>query len=414
MTKPTILYIIGQLNRGGAEQQLHELLSHSDFNAIVLSLAHGGYWAGPLREKGIPVIELKREGHLELRRLWQTAQVIRKIQPDLIHIALDGRTALYPRLGMILAGYKNPVLAEQRSHPTYYPGWFRRLMPLLNRRVDAIVSTSYSAHEYLVGHRLATEAQSCVIPSGINTARFHDPALREGDWPWPDEWRGKLIVGTVGHLTEAKSPETFIQTAARVRETHPDVRFALIGSGPLEGDLRQLIDMLGVGDTVWLAGERIDALPNSSDDPAVWQRFEFEACTAPGAALLHRAPAWRPHGVRVLISDLMWPADPVPLLSRLAGDAAALTVIQVLADEEESPAPRGACRLEDVESGDYADLMIDTTACAAYAAALARHRESWSTACRACGASFVAVTAEQFAGAGRLTALETCGLLEVV
>lgn len=166
--------------------------------------------------------------------------------------------------------------------------------------------------------------------------------------------------------------------------------------------------------TVWLAGERIDALPNSSDDPAVWQRFEFEACTAPGAALLHRAPAWRPHGVRVLISDLMWPADPVPLLSRLAGDAAALTVIQVLADEEESPAPRGACRLEDVESGDYADLMIDTTACAAYAAALARHRESWSTACRACGASFVAVTAEQFAGAGRLTALETCGLLEVV
>lgn len=258
MTKPTILYIIGQLNRGGAEQQLHELLAHSDFNAIVLSLAHGGYWAGPLREKGIPVIELKREGHLELRRLWQTAQVIRKIQPDLIHIALDGRTALYPRLGMILAGYKNPVLAEQRSHPTYYPGWFRRLMPLLNRRVDAIVSTSYSAHEYLVGHRLATEAQSCVIPSGINTARFHDPALREGDWPWPDEWRGKLIVGTVGHLTEAKSPETFIQTAARVRETHPDVRFALIGSGPLEGDLRQLIDMLGVGDTVWLAGERHD------------------------------------------------------------------------------------------------------------------------------------------------------------
>ena len=98
--------------------------------------------------------------------------------------------------------------------------------------------------------------------------------------------------------------------------------------------------------------------------------------------LLHRAPAWRPHGVRVLISDLMWPADPVPLLSRLAGDAAALTVIQVLggrggvARTPRRPPP------EDVESGDYADLMIDTTACAAYAAALARHRESWSTARR--------------------------------
>ena len=166
--------------------------------------------------------------------------------------------------------------------------------------------------------------------------------------------------------------------------------------------------------TVWLAGERVDALPNSRDDPAAWPSFAFEACTAPGAALLHRTPAWRPHGVRVLISDLLWPADPAPLLSRLAGGAAALTIIQLLADEEESPAPRGACRLEDVESGDHADLLVDTTACAAYAAALARHRESWSTACRACGATFVPVTAERVVENGRLPALETSGLLEAL
>jgi uncharacterized protein (DUF58 family) len=166
--------------------------------------------------------------------------------------------------------------------------------------------------------------------------------------------------------------------------------------------------------TVWLAGERIDALPNSRDDPAAWPSFAFTACAVPGAALLHRAPAWRLHGVRVLISDLLWPADPAPLLSRLANGAAALTVIQLLADEEESPTPRGACRLEDVECGDYADLLVDTTACAAYAAALARHRESWSTACRACGAAFVTVTAERLAANGRLPALEASGLLEAL
>ena len=166
--------------------------------------------------------------------------------------------------------------------------------------------------------------------------------------------------------------------------------------------------------TLWLAGERIDALPNSRDDPAAWPPFALDDATAPDAALLHRAPAWRPHGVRVLVSDLLWSADPAPLLSRLAGGAAALTVIQLLADDEVSPTPRGACRLEDVESGDHADLLVDTTACAAYAAALARHRESWSTACRACGAAFVPVTAEQLVANGRLPALESCGLLETM
>jgi uncharacterized protein (DUF58 family) len=166
--------------------------------------------------------------------------------------------------------------------------------------------------------------------------------------------------------------------------------------------------------TLWLAGERVEALPGSRDDPAGWPPFAFDAKGAPDAALLHGAPAWRPHGVRVLISDLLWPTDPTPLLSRLSGGAAALTVIQLLADEEETPVPRGPCRLEDVESGAYSDLLMDTTACAAYVAALRRHREGWSAACRGGGAAFVPLTAERMVRNGRLPALESCGLLEAL
>ena len=164
--------------------------------------------------------------------------------------------------------------------------------------------------------------------------------------------------------------------------------------------------------TLWLAGERVEALPGSRDDPSGWPPFAFDAVASPDAAILHAPPAWRPHGVRVLISDLLWPADPTPLLGRLAGGAAALTVIQLLADEEETPVPRGPCRLEDVESGARADLLVDATACAAYLVALRRHREGWSAACRACGAAFAPLTAERFVRDGRLPALESCGLLE--
>ena len=45
-------------------------------------------------------------------------------------------------------------------------------------------------------------------------------------------------------------------------------------------------------------------------------------------------------------------------------------------------------------------------------AALARHRERWSNACRSLGARFVTVTAERLVESGRLKALEQCGLLE--
>ena len=164
---------------------------------------------------------------------------------------------------------------------------------------------------------------------------------------------------------------------------------------------------------IWLAGAQVSALPDGSQPPPVWSLPPFAFAGAPDTALLRHLPPLRHHGVRLFISDLMWPADPTPLLTRLTANAAAVTVVQLLAAAEESPAPQGACRLEDVESGNFADLVVDTQACAAYSRALARHRETWSGACRACGASFIAITAEAVAHSQRLAALEEQGMLEV-
>ena len=163
---------------------------------------------------------------------------------------------------------------------------------------------------------------------------------------------------------------------------------------------------------VWVAGARVEALEGSRNDPGVWQVPEFADACAPDAGLLRAAPRWRRHGIRLFVSDLLWPAEPVAALRRLAEGAAALTVVQLLAREEESPELRGQHRLHDVETDERLDVFVDAAACAAYGAALARHRERWSRACRQFGARFVTVTAEALAADGRLLALEKSGLLE--
>jgi uncharacterized protein (DUF58 family) len=86
--------------------------------------------------------------------------------------------------------------------------------------------------------------------------------------------------------------------------------------------------------------------------------------------------------------------------------------VQVLAQEEEAPALRGQHRFQDVETDEHLDVFADASACAAYGAALARHRERWSRACRQFGARFETVAAERVSEGGRLRALEQCGLLE--
>jgi uncharacterized protein (DUF58 family) len=166
------------------------------------------------------------------------------------------------------------------------------------------------------------------------------------------------------------------------------------------------------GHAVWMAGQRVLELEGSRGDPALWKLPTFDEGVSPEEGLLRFAPVWKRHGVRVFISDLLWPADPLPVIRRLADGAASLTVIQLLAQEEESAELRGQHRFLDVETGEHLDVFVDASACAAYSAALARHREGWSMACRSLGATFVTVTVEQLVKEGRLPALERCGLLE--
>jgi uncharacterized protein (DUF58 family) len=162
---------------------------------------------------------------------------------------------------------------------------------------------------------------------------------------------------------------------------------------------------------VWIAGARIAPLEGSRRGVEAWRTPVLDDRAPPDAGVSRGARPWRRRGVRVFVSDLLWPAEPAVVVRRLAEGAASLTVIQLLADEEEAPSLRGQHRFEDVESGESLDVFADSAACAAYETALGRHREGWSRACRGAGARFLTVTAERLVENGRLSALERCGIV---
>lgn len=61
---------------------------------------------------------------------------------------------------------------------------------------------------------------------------------------------------TVARLVEIKGLEYAVRAVAALRETHPGVRYDIIGEGPLRPALEALIRELGVEDTVFLHGAR--------------------------------------------------------------------------------------------------------------------------------------------------------------
>jgi uncharacterized protein (DUF58 family) len=165
--------------------------------------------------------------------------------------------------------------------------------------------------------------------------------------------------------------------------------------------------------SLWLTGNRLEPSPSARGcSPEEWRIGGFGEASSPYDALVGAAPPFRRNGIRIFISDLLWPGEPAKALARLADGASALFVIQLLAASEEEPPEYGRYRLDDVETGETLDVFLDGPALATYRDTLAAHRERWSRACVAAGAVFTRLTDADVAPGARLEPLERIGLLE--
>ncbi len=164
----------------------------------------------------------------------------------------------------------------------------------------------------------------------------------------------------------------------------------------------------GISTTLWHLAppsgfSRVEG--SSSLAPALWPLPEFSP-SAPASA----GRSFAPRSIRILLSDLLWPGDPLATLRPLSDGAAAVFVAQLLTREEESPSDRGPCRLVDSETGLSSELVLDEDTVAAYRSALAAHRARWADACRSSAAVFSRLSSEEVLS-NDLSPLLRCGLL---
>ena len=102
-----------------------------------------------------------------------------------------------------------------------------------------------------------------VLYNGIDVTRFRPASLRDGHWraQWgiaPDA----VVIGQVGALAPNKRPGFLITTfKALAQQTQRKFHLCLVGAGAMEGDLRRLVDDLGLAGNVTLTGYVDDVLP---------------------------------------------------------------------------------------------------------------------------------------------------------
>jgi len=95
-----------------------------------------------------------------------------------------------------------------------------------------------------------------LIPNAVIPASDDPPDLTG---TLPDGWLEGLLVGVIARLQPEKGVADFLKAAVHVSKISPQVRFLVVGDGPLREELLALAKRIGVEKRVRFLGHRTDA-----------------------------------------------------------------------------------------------------------------------------------------------------------
>ena len=252
LTKGTELY--------GAQRvilNLAENINSENFEALIATLVnnrHGqGTFVEEIENRGEKAITIKCRKRIDIPALQALITILKNQHIDILHCH-ELKSRLY---GLIAARARNiPVV-------TTHHNWtganrlvkiFECLDALYIRFFDRIIAVSEELKLSMLKFKIPAK-RITVILNGINLKEF------QGDQKDITSLRKKIgikvgekIIGNVGRLSVEKGHKLFLTTAELIKKEYPAIQFVIVGNGPLEGELKILVDKLGLKENVFFTG----------------------------------------------------------------------------------------------------------------------------------------------------------------
>ncbi len=269
-----ILRIVTRLNVGGPALHTVFLTAYLNPEIYRSKLVKGeeGKQEGEMndllkRKKVTPIFipELIRDLSLkrDLIAFWKLYKIIRQEKPDIVdtHLTKAGT------LGRIAAKLAGATIIVHTFHGHVFHGYFglvkSKIFILIERLLalftTQIVAVSRSQREEILRYRIAPPKKVVCIPLGLELDSFMDADKRRG------QFRAELnlnqdhkLVGIIARLVPVKGHSFLFEAAQKIIQIFPEVKFLVVGDGPLRKELEDLAVRLGIARNVIFCGFRKD------------------------------------------------------------------------------------------------------------------------------------------------------------
>lgn len=262
---PLIAHVIHHLVIGGLENGLVNLVNRIPpqrySHAIVCMTDYSDFFQR-IRRDDVQIFAMHKRSGQDLGVYARLYRLFRRLRPHVVHSR--NLTALDSLLPATLAGVPCRIHGEHGrdvgdfdgSNPKYR--WLRRLHRPM---VDHYVTVSKDLECYVHAGIGVPRAKITQIYNGVDTDLFHPAANgREGMGPFIDP--GYFIVGAVGRMQPVKDHLTLVRAMIELWRSEPHgrsrLRLALVGDGPLRGEVEAVLRQANMSELAWFAGARDD------------------------------------------------------------------------------------------------------------------------------------------------------------
>jgi glycosyltransferase involved in cell wall biosynthesis len=276
-----ILYVIGQLGRGGAERQTAELvkrLPRDLFEPVVCCLHGPDVLGDEIEDAGVRVIYMEKKRGVFSGTTFRLAELIRRERPAVLHSYLfsaNWRSLLAGRLmrvPLIISSVRNVDIHARSA--TVAIEW------ALAGLTDRVIANAGAVKDHVSRRHLIPAEKIHVVYNGVSLARANGPRedapgitgapegeRAPGDGAAPGAERTSACaeasgrggcVAMIASLTSKKDHGTFLEAVKLITRDAPEARFRIVGGGPLCAELARRVTSMGLSDVVQLTGARDD------------------------------------------------------------------------------------------------------------------------------------------------------------
>jgi glycosyltransferase involved in cell wall biosynthesis len=241
MRRLTVLQVLTSLGTGGAERLVLDMMARFDstsFDVRLAILANDRSALEVYGHSGMPVEVFDMRGWGAPRALAAMRRYVGELAPDVVHAHM-----FHPLVAAVLTGATLPTkpavcFTSHCNELAFTPLRTAVVRSLRKFRAADIVFVE-EQHPKLNANRVV------VIPNGVDVP---DAVPKRTAW----RTDGPIRLVAIGRLADQKDPLGLIRTFATLQ--HARVTLDFYGEGPLESEMRALIEEHKLGDRIRLCG----------------------------------------------------------------------------------------------------------------------------------------------------------------